>query len=97
MEGHMAYFRKKPTVVEARQMPRAPVSEVLPPEARALARWCGGAILTNTSSGEWCIDIMDSDITMRALPGDWILKDAQGFFQPCKPNIFDATYEFLED
>lgn len=31
--------------------------------------------------------------TMRALPGDWIIRGVQGEFYPCKPDIFVATYE----
>ena len=26
-------------------------------------------------------------------PGDWIIKGVAGEFYPCKPDIFDATYE----
>lgn len=29
-------------------------------------------------------------------PGDWIIKGVQGEFYPCKPDIFDATYEGVE-
>jgi len=28
-----------------------------------------------------------------ASPKDWIIKGVQGEFYPCKPDIFDATYE----
>ena len=31
--------------------------------------------------------------TMWAQPGDWIIKGVQGEFYPCKPDIFEATYE----
>lgn len=31
--------------------------------------------------------------TMYALPGDWIIRGVQGEFYPCKPDIFEATYE----
>jgi hypothetical protein len=31
--------------------------------------------------------------TMTASPGDWIIRGVQGEFYPCKPDIFDATYE----
>lgn len=31
--------------------------------------------------------------TMEASPGDWIIKGVQGEFYPCKPAIFEATYE----
>jgi len=30
---------------------------------------------------------------MVADPGDWIIRGVQGEFYPCKPDIFDATYE----
>jgi hypothetical protein len=30
---------------------------------------------------------------MTAQPGDWIIKGVKGEFYPCKPDIFDATYE----
>ena len=30
---------------------------------------------------------------MKASPGDWIIKGISGEFYPCKPDIFDATYE----
>ena len=29
----------------------------------------------------------------RAKIGDWIIKGIQGEFYPCKPDIFDQTYE----
>lgn len=33
---------------------------------------------------------------MRAGPGDWIIKGVKGEFYPCKPDIFEATYEKVE-
>lgn len=30
-------------------------------------------------------------------PGDWIITGIQGERYPCKPDIFDATYERLDD
>jgi hypothetical protein len=30
---------------------------------------------------------------MRADIGDWIIRGVKGEFYPCKPDIFDATYE----
>jgi hypothetical protein len=29
----------------------------------------------------------------RVCPGDWIIKGVAGELYPCKPDIFDATYE----
>lgn len=34
---------------------------------------------------------------MRVQPGDYIIKGVQGEFYPCKPDIFEATYEALEE
>lgn len=31
--------------------------------------------------------------TMIALPGDWIITGVKGERYPCKPDIFEATYE----
>jgi hypothetical protein len=31
--------------------------------------------------------------TMRANPGDWIIKGVKGEIYPCKPDIFAATYD----
>lgn len=30
-------------------------------------------------------------------PGDWIIRGVQGEFYPCKPDIFEATYERVGD
>ena len=31
--------------------------------------------------------------SLRASPGDWIICGVKGEFYPCKPDIFEATYE----
>jgi hypothetical protein len=31
--------------------------------------------------------------TMLAMPGDWIITGVKGERYPCKPDIFEATYE----
>ena len=30
---------------------------------------------------------------MQAKPGDWIIRGVQGEFYPCKPDIFEQSYE----
>ncbi|MCA0422077.1 MAG: hypothetical protein LCH61_01925 [Proteobacteria bacterium] len=45
----------------------------------------GACILINTPEGQ-----------MRADPGDWIIRGVKGEFYPCKPDIFNATYEVAE-
>lgn len=34
---------------------------------------------------------------MMASPGDWIIRDVKGECYPCKPDVFAATYEPVED
>ena len=29
--------------------------------------------------------------------GDWIIKGVKGEYYPCKPDIFEATYEVVKD
>lgn len=51
------------------------------------------------SSGTWmadddrCMVIDTLEGEMTAQPGDWIIQGVQGEFYPCKPDIFEATYE----
>lgn len=33
--------------------------------------------------------------TMKADVGDWIIKGVKGEYYPCKPDIFEATYELI--
>lgn len=34
---------------------------------------------------------------MHISDGDWIIKGVKGEFYPCKPDIFEKTYEKVED
>ena len=34
---------------------------------------------------------------LRVEEGDWIIKGIKGEFYPCKPDIFELTYELVED
>lgn len=42
-------------------------------------------------TGDLMIRTLEGD--MRATPGDWIIRGVQGEIYPCKPDIFEATYE----
>jgi len=35
--------------------------------------------------------------TMTANEGDWIIKGIAGEIYPCKPDIFEQTYELIEE
>jgi hypothetical protein len=79
-------YRKKPVVIEARQFCE-------PVDFDYLARWCGGNLTLCPSGDHQVIEIHTLEGTMTAEVGDWIIKGVQGEFYPCKPDIFDATYE----
>ena len=81
-------FRKKPVVIEARRF------EVWrgPEEGVALAAWCGGRIPAMQALRPVIeIDTLEGVVT--ASDGDWIIRGVKGEFYPCKPDIFEATYE----
>lgn len=41
--------------------------------------------------------IMTLEGVMKAENGDYIIKGVQGEFYPCKPDIFEQTYEIVEE
>ena len=43
------------------------------------------------------IEIETLEGTMKADPGDWIITGIKGEQYPCKPDIFEATYERVEE
>ena len=103
----MAKFRKRPVVIEAWQWNFSPVQEESPTwMTDALGKWpeIGGAAFwpdgTQVDGDDWKekphIAIATLEGTMRAVPGDWIIKGVKGEIYPCKPNIFSATYEVAE-
>ena len=78
----MAKFRKKPVVVEA-------------------WRW-NGEWNPDKSKNPVCVCIEETthvyhihtlEGTMVLSRGDWIIKEVNGEFYSCKPDIFEATYE----
>lgn len=92
-------FRKKPVIIEAFQMTeerrvnteewplwlldawqleRETVGAVYPTEKGA----AGGTLSIGTLEGQHLVSF-----------GDWIIKGVKGELYPCKPDIFEATYD----
>jgi hypothetical protein len=71
-------FRKKPVVIEATQWWTHGDHPAVVPARSVL-----------TEQG--CIKTLEGD--MRVNPGDWIITGVKGEHYPCKPDIFEATYE----
>jgi len=81
-------YRKKPIEIEAQQLLDDLRNHI------ALVQWIKG------NGGEAYVSPLGSHITivtlegdMRADLGDWIIRGVKGEFYPCKPDIFEATYE----
>jgi hypothetical protein len=79
-------YRKKPVVIEAIQYTGSNANEVL--------KWASLAYLIEKAGG---IEIETLEGVMRASPGDWVIRGVRGELYPCKPDIFEATYERVED
>lgn len=43
-----------------------------------------------------CLVIRTLEGDMKADSGDWIIRGVHGEFYPCKPDIFDKTYDLIE-
>lgn len=79
-------FRKKPVVIEAVQ-------------------WLGNKESWDKIQRIGCIDIIPGEIggnfffiktlegNMKAEQNDWIIRGVNGEYYPCKPDIFEKTYE----
>lgn len=79
-------YRKKPVVVEAMQFTGDAVHDV--------AKWCNGLLFPGAVMG---MNIETLEGVHHASYGDWVIKGIKGEFYPCKPDIFEATYEKVED
>jgi hypothetical protein len=77
-------YRKKPVEIEAVQWTGENFVEITDWAGDVWGR-SGKLLVIHTLEG-----------TMSAQPGDWIIRGVQGEFYPCKPDIFDQTYEPVE-
>ena len=80
----MPRFRKRPVEIEAIQYK--------PETLRECMEFCGAV----HSVPDATLVIVTLEGSMRASVGDWIIKGVSGEFYPCKPDIFEATYELVD-
>lgn len=85
-------YRKKPVVIEA-------VELTIDGDTTfdEITEWCNGVAYTPDLLKNVGIDIKTLEGTMRANLGDYIIKGVKGEFYPCKPDIFEATYEPVKE
>ena len=86
-------YRKRPVVVKARRWFKdgdhpevemvAPVHSIECPECKL-----------NSATHGWVKTLEGGH---RVCPGDWIITGVEGEHYPCKPDIFEETYERVEE
>ena len=86
-------YRKKPVVIEAMELKRG--------YAEMVVFFIGEENIGEFNLGEFAedscyLEIKTLEGTMEATEGDFIIKGVQGEFYPCKPDIFEQTYEKVE-
>jgi len=85
----MAKYRKKPVVIEAVQLGDSKE------DIATACRFCGP--LQMFSQGRVSFGVKTLEGRMRGNVGDWLIKGVAGEFYFCKPDIFEQTYEAVED
>lgn len=89
IDNPVKLYQKKPVKVEAILFDDQNQEEVV--------EWIeksGGTVnLHGIEDGKEYIDIHTLEGNMHAVEGDYIIKGVKGEFYPCKPDIFEMTYE----
>ena len=85
----MPKFRKKPVVIEAIQVTDATFDFPHPNPGHIRG------LIYNPVARTVAIPTLEGVMTARV--GDWIIRGVKGEFYPCKPDIFEATYEEADD
>lgn len=84
-------YRKKPVVIEAM------VFDGTVSGALAAKDWIATPVEVVPTNTHHVILIPTLEGKMQANPGDYIIRGVQGEFYPCKSDIFEATYERVDD
>ena len=88
----MAKYRKKPVVIEAVQLKDESIIEII----NWTTDYINIEIDTDENDNIIGMIIPTLEGAMKASMNDYIIKGIQGEFYPCKPEIFEATYELVE-
>ncbi len=84
-------FRKKPVVIEAMQFDGSN-AEVL---VEAF-QFSASLMRSVEGSSDPLLTVATLEGNMVVSIGDWVIRGVKGELYPCKPDIFEATYEAAE-
>jgi hypothetical protein len=97
----MAKFRKKPVVIEAtRYEGKGNMYPSVDGKRGQVPTWFWDALENKTAeftngADPLIIHTLEGDHTVS--PHDWIIRGVKGELYPCKPDIFETTYEAVEE
>ncbi len=96
----MAKYRKKPVVIEAVQFTQEMIEANLFDDGSLPEGVTRGGSHTHPERREiysvlYFIRTLEGDMVVS--PGDWVITGVQGEKYPCKPDIFEQTYEAVEN
>lgn len=80
-------YQKKPIVVEARHFDGTDKS------LKELCEWADTYCVVN-EEGQFVVNTVEGPLHVSV--GDWVIKGIKGEFYPCKPDIFEMTYEWAD-
>lgn len=85
------FAKKKPVIIECMKWTGD--------NSVAVKDFCGDNVnfVPDVTLGRSVATIKTLEGTMTATPGDIIIKGVNGEFYPCKPDIFEKTYELVQD
>lgn len=81
-------YRKKPIVIQAMQYNGKNIEEIL-------SKLDMHEVIQDFMSNDLLIETLEGE--MRVSIGDWIIKGIKNEFYPCKPDIFEITYEKVDE
>lgn len=93
----MKWYRKKPVAIQAIQWDGNNLKEVIeftgkhPKFDKWFKSWDEYESHVHGDRGVFKIFTLEG--VMEASPGDWIIRGVNGEHYPCKPDIFEKTYE----
>ena len=85
----MAKYHKKPVAIDAWQLTKENIEAGIPD-------WIDTEQVSIFGEANAFAEIYLFELTLHVNYGDYIIKGLQGEFYPCKPDIFEATYEEAE-
>ena len=82
-------YRKKSVIIEAVQLTKESFEDVY----EFIGNSCDFTMATDGTF----INIKTLEGTMQARIGEYIIKGVKGKFYPCKPDIFESTYDLVKE